>query len=294
MRLLMLVPAVLALVVLVLNHLRPPPVAPRMLNADGQPLGAAHGSQPAALGAASKLAPTGEESSIAAREAEGVALRPKVQLRSICHAAEFSPSAPRLNATVIVFAWRRLASLQRLVSSLQTAEYCGHRVPLKLFIDGGALPPVRAYVEGVEWAHGPKTLHSYDDGSSLGIRGMWINGKSVTHSPSSMWPVKPRLLPNPLACVCHTTAASRPDIADDEHVIPLEDDLEVSPLYYWWLLRAARSYGAFSDGALMRQRGLVGVSLYTPRLNEIAYPQQKWLPDRSTASPAFLLQASSL
>ena len=60
----------------------------------------------------------------------------------------------------------------------------------RLFIDGGALPPVRAYVEGVEWTHGPKTLHSYDDGSSLGIRGMWINGKSATQPASlstSMW-----------------------------------------------------------------------------------------------------------
>ena len=80
------------------------------------------------------------------------------------------------------------------------------------------------------------------------------------------------------------------DIGDDEHVLPLEDDIQVSPFFYWWLLRAQRSYGDFDDGHLMRTRGLVGVSLYTPRLNEIAYPQQKWLPDRATASTVFVLQ----
>ena len=81
-------------------------------------------------------------------------------------------------------------------------------------------------------------------GASLGIRGMWIN-------------------------------CSHPELPDDEHVLPLEDDIEVSPLYYWWLLRAARTYGPLGDGALVRQRRLLGISLYTPRLNEIRYPQAK-------------------
>ena len=55
-------------------------------------------------------------------------------------------------------------------------------------------------------------------------------------------------------------------------------------------IRAAREYGPFSDASLLRQRGLAGVSLYTPRLNEIQYPQVRWLPDRATSSPVFLLQ----
>jgi hypothetical protein len=53
---------------------------------------------------------------------------------------------------------------------------------------------------------------------------------------------------------------------------------------------SALADGPFSDAATMRSNGLVGVSLYTPRLNEIVYPQQRWTPDRVTASPAFLLQ----
>ena len=81
---------------------------------------------------------------------------------------------------------------------------------------------------------------------------------------------------------------SHEDIGDDEHVLPLEDDVEVSPLFYWWLLRATRAYGSLRDSKVLTARGLVGISLYTPRLNEITYPQVKWLPDRQTASNAFL------
>ena len=109
------------------------------------------------------------------------ALRPTgVVLRDICKdTEEFAAGAPQLNMTVVVFAWRRQASLQRLVQSLQQAQYCDHRVPLKLFLEGGALPSVRHYLEGIEWRFGPKTLHAYDDAKRVGIRGMWINSTSA-------------------------------------------------------------------------------------------------------------------
>ena len=216
-----------------------------------------------------------------------------VPVNSVCALAEFAPSARRLNMTIFVFAWRRLASLQRLLDSLQAAEYCGHQVPLTIFIDGGASKVVETAARDATWTHGKKALVLYDElGLSLGIRGMWINASSL-------------------------------DAPDHTHVLPLEDDIEVSPLYYWWLLRAARFYDPparaqaqargegegegggveeaveedgrrrlyFTDGErLLRRDRLVGISLYTPRLNEIAYPQVKWSPDLATQQPAFLLQ----
>jgi hypothetical protein len=94
---------------------------------------------------------------------------------SICETPEFAPHSPRINVTVVVFAWRRLASLRRVVDSLLEAEYCGHTMPLKLFIDGGALPSVKTFVDSIEWKHGPVSLHAYNDRTPLGIRGMWIN-----------------------------------------------------------------------------------------------------------------------
>jgi len=215
---------------------------------------------------------------------------PVTPIQSVCNLPDFAPDARRLNMTIFVFAWRRLTSLQRLVSSLQNAEYCGHKLPLTISIDGGASLEVEDYVRNLQWVHGEKRLVLYTQmGLSLGIRGMWLN-------------------------------ASSPSVPDYQHVLPLEDDIEVSPLFYWWLLRASRLYDTssaatamaaaaaaaggvdagdgpappglyFADGRrLMWRDRLVGISLYTPRLNEIQYPQVKWTPDLATDSPTFLLQ----
>lgn len=61
------------------------------------------------------------------------------------------------------------------------------------------------YVSSIEWPHGPLTRVMNDDEGSvrMGIRGMWIDGTGGD------------------------------DRADDEHILPLEDDIEVSPLFYW-------------------------------------------------------------
>ena len=171
-RVLVLVPAVLAVLVLLLNHLRQPATVwfsgggapPQLLRGRLLPIGDRGGNLGVADAGTSAL--------------DTQAPMPQPVLGSICEAAEFAPGAPKLNVTIVVFAWRRLASLQRLVESLQNAEYCKHRVPLRLFIDGGALPSVKAYVQSVAWPHGPVTLHTYADGASLGIRGMWINATS--------------------------------------------------------------------------------------------------------------------
>ena len=145
------------------------------------------------------------------------------------------------------------------MESLQTAEYCGHTMPLHVWVDAGASEPVASYVASLEWPHGSLQVTDFGAmGQSMGIRGMWTN----------------------------VTA-----LGDHHHVLPLEDDIEVSPLYYWWLLFAAARWGPFGDAELaLRTRRMVGVSLYTPRLNEIAYPQAKWLPEAHTTGAAFLLQ----
>ena len=251
-----------------------------------QPQAGAEAAPKSANAEAASIAPT-----VTVREA-GAAPAPVTPVQSVCELPEFAPGARRLNMTIFVFAWRRLTSLQRLLSSLQNAEYCGHKLPLTISVDGGASPEVVDYVRSLQWVHGEKRLLLYDQmGLSLGIRGMWLN-------------------------------ASSPSAPDYQHVLPLEDDIEVSPLFYWWLLRASRLYDTssaataaaaaaaaaaaggvdegggvapsglyFADGRrLMWRDRLVGISLYTPRLNEIQYPQVKWTPDLATDSPTFLLQ----
>ena len=194
-----------------------------------------------------------DDSSAPAEEAEDEPL----EVADACNTTEFSPGSPRLNVTIIVFAWRRMPSLVRLVKSLQSARYCGHPMPLRVLVDGDPLPEVLSFAHSFEWTHGSKEVIEFDH--SLGVRGMWIN-------------------------------STRRDLEDHEHIIPLEDDIEVSPLFYWWLLRAARAYGPFGSPRSVRRTRLVGISLYTPRLNEILYPQVRWLPDKATAANAFALQ----
>jgi len=91
---------------------------------------------------------------------------PPEQVRVICSLPEFQ-ARPNLNATVVVFAWRRLESLRRLTRSLERAEYCGTEVPLLVLADAGASAEVLAYVTSLQWSHGAKRLDVLK-GSALG------------------------------------------------------------------------------------------------------------------------------
>ena len=178
-------------------------------------------------------------------------------LASICKRPEFVHAT--LNVTVVVFAWRRLESLRRLLVSLEGAEYCGARVPLVMMADAGSSADVLAYVQSFGWSHGTKELVLHE-GPARGIRGMWIH--------------------------MFRTLGER-------NVLPFEDDIEVSPLYYWWLVRSLHEYGPLETAAQVRAKKLAGVALYTPRLNEIQYPQVKWRASKEGgmhSGHAFLLQ----
>ena len=102
----------------------------------------------------------------------GVGRPPPEQVKVICALPEFR-SRTGLNATVVVFAWRRLESLRRLTKSLERAEYCGTEVPLLVLADAGASAEVLAYVSALQWSHGAKRIYEHE-GAPLGIRGMWI------------------------------------------------------------------------------------------------------------------------
>ena len=121
---------------------------------------------------------------------------PSEQVRVICSLPDFQ-ARPNLNATVVVFAWRRLESLRRLTRSLERAEYCGTEVPLLVLADAGASAEVLAYVTALQWSHGAKRLYVHE-GTALGIRGMWIHMFRQ---------------------------------AEGRNLLPFEDDIEVSPLY---------------------------------------------------------------
>ena len=167
---------------------------------------------------------------------------PSEQVRVICSLPDFQ-ARPNLNATVVVFAWRRLESLRRLTRSLERAEYCGTEMPLLVLADVGASPEVLAYVTALQWSHGAKRLYVHE-GTALGIRGMWIHMFRQ---------------------------------AEGRNLIPFEDDIEVSPLYYWWLVRMVRQYGPLDTAEQVQ---------HAPRPSPLAPPSHLTLtPSRPTPHP---------
>lgn len=109
----------------------------------------------------------------------------------------------------------RSQSLMRLLHSLETADYGGDRVNLLISIDVPAEPPskpddqVLQGSERFEWTHGRKTVRPAE--RHLGLYAHW----------TTIWQ----------------------PMSDDEWAVILEDDLEVSPLFYHWL-RESRPYVA--------------------------------------------------
>ena len=169
-----------------------------------------------------------------------------------------------LPVAVFVFAWRRVASLKRLVASLQGAEYCGANLSLTILFDARPAGFAVAFARTLSWPHGP---YRYVIATRpYGIRGMWTEVLSQELERE----------------------------AESTHVLPLEDDIEVSPLFYVWLLRASWAYGPF-DHALGSRHShhLAGISLFAPRLNEIRYPMASWSPRQDGVvgdAPVFLFQ----
>lgn len=64
---------------------------------------------------------------------------------------------------IIVFGWRRRASLKRLLDSLEAADYKGRTdIPIEIFLDGEAHNLVVDYVQNFIWTHGQVKIHQRD------------------------------------------------------------------------------------------------------------------------------------
>ena len=80
--------------------------------------------------------------------------------------------------------------------------------------------------------------------------------------------------------------------SDDEFAIFLEDDIEVSPHHFEFiLLLLNRHIFNRPENESKLDRNLIGISLYTPRWDEINYPPKFWIPSqRLSGSALFLAQ----
>jgi glycosyltransferase involved in cell wall biosynthesis len=129
---------------------------------------------------------------------------------------------------IVVVAFNRPASLQRLLSSISKADYRTTEIPLCFcidFQDSAANREVREIAEAYDWPHGPKEIIHQTE--NLGLK---------THV---------------LACGDLTERFGS--------IIMLEDDLYVSPGFYAYTVQALEFYS--------EDDRIAGISLYNHRVN---------------------------
>ncbi|KAM3398366.1 putative protein isoform X1 [Capsicum galapagoense] len=159
----------------------------------------------------------------------------------------FNPSSPltHQNFTFIikVLTFNRLESLSRCLNSLSKAHYDNHVVHLHIYIDHFQDSPngyveidqnlnlsnrILDFVDGFSWKYGEKLVH-YRTGNA-GLQAQWLE---------AWWPS-----------------------SDDEFAFVVEDDLELSPLYFRFLKSLIENYYYNSSNFSPM---IYGASLQRPR-----------------------------
>jgi hypothetical protein len=153
-----------------------------------------------------------------------------------------APDPRRFSLLIKLLAYDRPAPLLRCLRSLAAADYEGDRVALHVLLDhrppNSSLAASREILHAVDafrWPHGEKRVHYR--AANAGLQAQWIE---------AWWPG-----------------------SDDEFAFVVEDDLEVSPLYYRFLKRVVmryyydrENYSPYVFGAsLQRPRFVAGETL---------------------------------
>ena len=129
------------------------------------------------------------------------------------------------NVAIVVIGYNRLDSIQRLLSSLLQADYPKQEIPLIISIDKSPSDKVSEYAQSFEWPYGTK--HIVRHSQNLGLR------KHVLQCGDFL--------------------------KQYEAVIILEDDLLVSPRFYYFACQAVNKYS--------KNECIAGISLYTPAVS---------------------------
>ncbi|CAL9750377.1 unnamed protein product [Musa acuminata subsp. burmannicoides] len=151
---------------------------------------------------------------------------------------------PRFTFIIKLLTFDRIDSLRRCLRSLAAADYAGDRVHLHVLVDhfrpanGSSAPSVDRKLEEsrrildlidrFRWVHGEKIVHYRT--ANAGLQAQWLE---------AWWPS-----------------------SDDEFAFVVEDDLELSPLYYKFLKRLILKY--YYDPANY-DASIYGASLQRPR-----------------------------
>ncbi|MCO5551292.1 hypothetical protein L7F22_004791 [Adiantum nelumboides] len=144
-----------------------------------------------------------------------------------------------MRISVNIITQNRVKSLQRLLRSISNAYYLGDHITLSFNMDSKVDDETLQAVHDFEWQHGTKILRRRI------IQGGLIRAVSESWYPAS----------------------------DNDFGLLLEDDIEVSPLYYMWIKYALLAYHYDPFVSLPE---LSAIALYTPRLVEVVKERPKW------------------
>ena len=165
-------------------------------------------------------------------------------------AEDADPAVARLRYRVVVFTYLRPDGLARLLRSLNDSHYPrGATIALSVLVDfpkerkhadpaaAAARAETLALVRGLRWPHGPLTVHRRQ-----GNVGLKRNILEAWYPPAD----------------------------DGELGVTLEDDIEVSPFWFEWVLAAVGRYYLGADVAPALRDRLLGVSLFRPVHDELS------------------------
>ncbi|XP_018813939.1 uncharacterized protein LOC108985923 [Juglans regia] len=153
------------------------------------------------------------------------------------------PNSPNFTFIIKVLAFNRLDSLSRCLRSLAAADYLSDRIHLHIYIDHfspgnndslqldsklDGSHRILGFVDAFEWRFGEKLVHYRTE--NVGLQAQWLE---------AWWPS-----------------------SDDEFAFVVEDDLEVSPLYYKFLRSLIMN---FYYNASNFSPSVYGASLQRPR-----------------------------
>ena len=139
---------------------------------------------------------------------------------------------PRIDISVI--GNDRPDSLRRLMTSLSDAHYLGDNVNVAFSLERTATLPTQTLVKDFAWSYGTVT-----------VRHRVKQGGLIPQIIESWYPKD-----------------------DDSYGVMLEDDIEVSPMFYVWAKWAILKY-RYDTKERSRSRGLYGISLYQQNHSEM-------------------------
>lgn len=156
-----------------------------------------------------------------------------------------------IDVELIVITDRRSHSLARLLQALSRSLYFNDKVQLKIYMEQSADLTTRHMVNEYAWPYGTKTVRHRSRKGGL------ISAITESWYPSS----------------------------NDNYAVLLEDDIEVSPLFYVWTKYTVLKYRYDPHN---RDMSMFGVSLYTPRNVPV------YMDGRHAFNPEEIITSSSL